>query len=257
MALSRSSDRPRLISHRGWNSLFPENSLPALAAAVNGGAHEIEFDVRMSRDKVPCICHDETVDRVSNLTGLCSEWDMETLRSAHLRMPDGTLVPGLGFPTLDDVMILFGGRVVMNVHVKELDRDHRVLYHLRDWARGGAPPDMYIAGDPTILQAASQVCPEIPRCLLVGPAVGSRWAELARDLHCTRVQFSRTVFRIEDALRAREAGLIGQLFWSDDPVEAAQLIRQGLVGILTNDLGPLMVHLQKEGLVAPTRLERS
>ena len=41
---------PRVCAHRGFNTIAPENSLPAYGAAVAMGAEEIEFDLWFTKD---------------------------------------------------------------------------------------------------------------------------------------------------------------------------------------------------------------
>ena len=43
---------PRLCAHRGFNTVAPENSMPAFGAAIALGAQEIEFDLRTTKDGV-------------------------------------------------------------------------------------------------------------------------------------------------------------------------------------------------------------
>lgn len=51
----------RLIAHRGQKSNFPENTLESIQAAIACGATAVEFDVQMTADHVPVICHDMTL----------------------------------------------------------------------------------------------------------------------------------------------------------------------------------------------------
>ena len=44
---------PSLVAHRGWASCYPENTLPAVAAALAAGAAYIEIDIQLTRDLVP------------------------------------------------------------------------------------------------------------------------------------------------------------------------------------------------------------
>ncbi len=53
-----------IIGHRGCN-LEPENTLKALAKGLEC-ADFVEVDVRMSKDGVPMIMHDRTLDRTTN-----------------------------------------------------------------------------------------------------------------------------------------------------------------------------------------------
>lgn len=61
-----------VIAHRG-NSLFaPENTLIAIEQALADGAHLVEVDVRLTRDGIPVLVHDATVDRTSDGRGRVS-----------------------------------------------------------------------------------------------------------------------------------------------------------------------------------------
>ena len=55
--------RPLIIGHRGASAVAPENTIAAFEAAIEAGADGIEFDVRLARDDVPVVIHDETLYR--------------------------------------------------------------------------------------------------------------------------------------------------------------------------------------------------
>src|ERR1044071_4382596 len=68
---------PLVIAHRGASAHAPENTLAAFRRALEVGADGVEFDVRLSRDGVPAVIHDSTLertggraDKVSKLTAL-------------------------------------------------------------------------------------------------------------------------------------------------------------------------------------------
>lgn len=58
---------PLIIGHRGASAVAPENTIAAFEAAINAGADGIEFDVRLSRDRVPVVIHDDTLYRTSGV----------------------------------------------------------------------------------------------------------------------------------------------------------------------------------------------
>ena len=60
---------PRVCAHRGFNTIAPENSLPAFGAAVAMGADEIEFDLWSTLDGEIVSIHDPTLSRVSDGEG--------------------------------------------------------------------------------------------------------------------------------------------------------------------------------------------
>jgi len=59
------SDLPAIIAHRGNAAEFPENTLEALASAVELGIEFVEFDVQLTRDLVPVLMHDSDLVRVA------------------------------------------------------------------------------------------------------------------------------------------------------------------------------------------------
>src|SRR5215218_3893540 len=58
-------DLPLIIAHRGSSAHAPENTFAAFRKAISDGADGIEFDVRLSRDGVPVIFHDEDLKRTA------------------------------------------------------------------------------------------------------------------------------------------------------------------------------------------------
>src|SRR3990172_8732290 len=60
---------PRVIAHRGGGGLAPENTLAAIRTGAQRGFAGVEFDVMLSRDSVPVLIHDDTLERTTNGTG--------------------------------------------------------------------------------------------------------------------------------------------------------------------------------------------
>lgn len=72
---------PLIIGHRGASAVAPENSIAAFEAAIAAGADGIEFDVRLSRDGVPVIIHDDTLQRTHGLRGRVMDSSADELGS--------------------------------------------------------------------------------------------------------------------------------------------------------------------------------
>jgi len=56
-----------LIAHRGYSGQYPENTLLAYQAAYAFGARWMECDIQLTRDRVPVVHHDETLERLAGL----------------------------------------------------------------------------------------------------------------------------------------------------------------------------------------------
>lgn len=98
-AYSSTATFPRnlLLGHRGARAQAPENTLPSFNLAMELGAHGIEFDVFLSKDKVPVIMHDDTLERTTNGVGLVWERTLSEL---------GELDASKGFPKFAGTRIL-------------------------------------------------------------------------------------------------------------------------------------------------------
>lgn len=53
------------VAHRGQSADFPENTLQSIARAIACGASAVEFDLQMTADLVPVVCHDISLERTA------------------------------------------------------------------------------------------------------------------------------------------------------------------------------------------------
>jgi len=99
----------------------PENSMPAFAAALDAG-YGIECDVRLSRDGIPFVFHDATLDRMTGETGPVAARMARELDRIALNHGGGAL------PRLSALLDLVNGRAPVLIELK-IDR-HRDLHPL-------------------------------------------------------------------------------------------------------------------------------
>ncbi|MBP7722590.1 MAG: glycerophosphoryl diester phosphodiesterase [Alphaproteobacteria bacterium] len=57
---------PKIIGHRGAAAYAPENTLEGIHTAADMGVEWVEFDVKLTKDQVPILFHDETLERTTN-----------------------------------------------------------------------------------------------------------------------------------------------------------------------------------------------
>jgi len=62
----------QLVAHRGYQKYYPENTLLAVRKAIEAGALHIEVDIQLSRDHIPVVYHDDTLERMSARAGKIS-----------------------------------------------------------------------------------------------------------------------------------------------------------------------------------------
>ena len=102
------------FAHRGFHCAekqIPENSIPAFRAALAHG-YGIELDVQLTKDDVPVVFHDFTLQRVCAAAGKIRDFTLEELKQFRL---DGTKE---AIPTLAEVLQLVDGQVPLLVEMK-------------------------------------------------------------------------------------------------------------------------------------------
>lgn len=105
------SMRPlRAIAHRGASRVAPENTLPAIRAALELGAEFIELDVRETADGIAVLMHDATVDRTTSGIGQVAELTLAELQQLDAGSWFGAAFVGTRVPTLRDALALIRGR---------------------------------------------------------------------------------------------------------------------------------------------------
>lgn len=78
----------QLIAHRGYAAQYPENTLPALQAAVMAGALWLEFDVQLSSDLQPVLLHDADLRRTAGLAQSVFDVTAAELATINVGEPD-------------------------------------------------------------------------------------------------------------------------------------------------------------------------
>lgn len=77
-------EAPIAFAHRGGAGDWPENSMPAFAAAVELGYRYLETDVHVTRDGVLVAFHDDRLDRVTDRSGVISELSWAEVKQARI-----------------------------------------------------------------------------------------------------------------------------------------------------------------------------
>ena len=71
---------PKIIGHRGVKDLAPENTLDSIIEAFRIGLKWIEVDVKISKDNIPFLLHDDDFDRTTNGTGIASSYNYSQIK---------------------------------------------------------------------------------------------------------------------------------------------------------------------------------
>ena len=232
---------PEIVAHRGAPSTRPENTLASFRAAIELGARIVEFDVRLTRDRVPVVIHDATVDRTTDGTGAVHELALEEIRG--LDAGDGERVP-----TLDEVLELLSGRAAAAIEIKLLPgepgfdaADDTVVRETHAALERSAfeGPALVMSFNPAWIDVSRSLDGTVPTGFLtttiVPPAEALAYA--AGNGHTMILPGTRALVPVGRALvdRAHAEGVRVGTWTVDEPAEVRELLAMGVDAIASND----------------------
>lgn len=241
---------PRVCAHRGFNTVAPENTLPAYGAAVAMGAEEIEFDLWPTSDGIIVSTHDKDLDRVSTGSGFIWEQTYDQLLEHDFGVKKNEKFAGLRICTFEDILRKFAGHTVMNIHVKNCAAYQVTEEEVAEIARLIKKYDCqrhcyFMSGANYVLEIMRRVAPEIPRCAGAGSQKPYDLVAKALKYDCKKIQiytpdidlcFDENYVR-ETCRRAHEHGLRVNICHADTPEKAREYLEAGCDTILTNEFG--------------------
>lgn len=158
------------IAHRGLPYTHAENSVAGGLAAAEAGATHIEIDVWLTKDGVPVVMHDGTIDRTTDGKGTIANMTLDELREYHIikTLGNATVSPE-PIPTVEEVFQAFQGNgTVVILEIKTADKALFPAlkplierYHFADQL-------VFISFSYAMLEEAHIQLPEIPAASLDG-----------------------------------------------------------------------------------------
>ncbi|MFD5782663.1 glycerophosphodiester phosphodiesterase [Streptomyces sp. NPDC126933] len=214
------------VAHRGDPYRVRENTLPSVRSALERGADTVEVDVRLTRDGVPLLLHDSSLERL---------WGHD-LRLAELTHEEVRELTRGGVPTLRDALLATGGAGLMiDLPGASEESVRTVIATVREC--GAAERVSYCAGPSTMLAVRAadataeiamtwtSVAPPLPSLVA---AVRPRWLNYRFGL-ITR----------ELADRNHRDGLLVSAWTPDTRRSMRRLIARGVDSITTNRIDTL------------------
>jgi glycerophosphoryl diester phosphodiesterase len=232
---------PRLLAHRGGGALAPENTLAGLRVAARLGFQGVEFDVKLTADKVPVLMHDDDLDRTTSGRGPAAAASIVDFAGLDAGSAFNGAFAGERVPTLEEAAAVCRAlRLWANIEIKpcpgrEVETGTVVAREtMRLWA-GDAHPPLLSSFSTTALGAAQEAAPLLPRGLLaVDPPAD--WQPALVSLGCValHLQHSRVTPELAAAVHAACYGLL--CYTVNDRARADLLSALGVDCIVTDRL---------------------
>lgn len=214
------------VGHRGDPYRVRENTLASIGSAFARGADAVEIDVRLTRDGVPVLLHDETLERL---------WGHD-VRLDAVTAPQLKELTGGGVPTLHEALAQAGaGRLMIDLPGAGFEAVRTVVGLVREC---GARDRTYYCAGPNTMLAVRAADPDAeisltwttlspPRRVLID-AVSPRWLNY---------RFGLVSRELTDALH--RDGLLVSAWTPDTKRSMRALLRAGVDSVTTNRLDAL------------------
>jgi len=152
--------KPKIIGHRGFSALYPENTMLSFKKAIEYGADGVELDVRCTKDAKVIVVHDESIDRVSDGKGFVREMNYSDILEYDFGM-------GEKIPLLETVIDEIPSGKLINIEIKEIEAVEPLCDLIK--TKSCRIPDlMFSSFLHDSLTALKKILPEVKRGILIG-----------------------------------------------------------------------------------------
>jgi len=110
---------PLVIGHRGNSGVAPANTIESICQAIALGVDMIELDVMLTRDGVPILIHNDTLDETTNGKGPVSAMDYDQIRKLDAGSWKDAKYAGEKIPTLMEALDFAKGKVCLSLDLKD------------------------------------------------------------------------------------------------------------------------------------------
>jgi glycerophosphoryl diester phosphodiesterase len=228
-----------VVAHRGFSGAAPENTLAAFRKAIDVGSDMIELDIQLSKDGKIVVIHDEILGRATNGQGKVSDHTLQELKKLDAGSKFRAEFSGERIPTLQEVLDLAKGRVLVNIEIKDPTYGQYPITELADKAlkevkkAGMMGRVIFSSFNPDSLEYIEKTEPRAWVAFLYHRPWGSL-AEITgerkyqvlnlRNIHLTR----------EKVDKIRKEGMKLNVYTVNTEEELEQFVKWGVDGIITN-----------------------
>jgi glycerophosphoryl diester phosphodiesterase len=110
---------PHIIGHRGCARYAPENTLEGIHTAADMDVKWVEIDVKLTKDQVPIIFHDEELERTTGVSGNIADLTLQEVKELDAGSWFGESFIGVKVPTLEEAVdVLLERDLGLNLEIK-------------------------------------------------------------------------------------------------------------------------------------------
>ena len=215
----------KLTGHRGAAALALENTLKSFKKAYDCGATAIEFDVRLTKDGVPIVVHDENLRRLAGIDAEVSNLTLNEIKKVKIMGEEP-------IPTLEEVLEYASDRLAVDVELKIVGAEKQVVKFLEKY--GLIEKSIVTSFIPLALHNVKQECEKLRIGIICGEW-DEEYLDIAKKLRAEAIIPNYKSITPSIIKQIKNRGL--KIFpWTVNTVEdALKLVKAGVDGIITDD----------------------
>jgi len=226
----------KVIAHRGFSGIAPENTLAAFQKAIDSQFEYYELDVHKTKDDSLVVIHDATVDRTSSngMKGKVSEMTYQELSKVRVGYSNkfGNEFKNEKIPTLREALVKSKGKIKVCVEVKVKGVEQEMLDIINDLDMKDEV--IIFSFYYQVLEKVRQLDKEIPILFLVGSA-NEQSIAAAKNVGAQAIGAGGgNPLTKEYIEKAHENGIEVWRWTVDDTITMKELVEVGVDGIISN-----------------------
>lgn len=227
-----------IIGHRGSPDTQQENSVASLRDAMNADADMIEFDVRLTRDRVPVLSHNLLLHGTRKR-------ELALIRRYTLaELEQRTSASGHPITTLDRALKECFGKIYLNIELKEVTAVGPTIEVISQYAKQKRDWDSILISSfkPLALRSVRRLVPHVALGMLHyrNPLTFLAWH---RVLSLSAVGFHRLYVTRIALESAKKLGLFTYAYTVNRKDAALKLTERGIDGVVTDRPGRMRKEL--------------
>jgi glycerophosphoryl diester phosphodiesterase len=238
-----------VIAHRGFSGRAPENTLASFRRAMEIGSDMIELDVQLSQDGKVVILHDDTLERTTNGRGRVADFTLAELKQLDAGSWFGPRFSGQRIPTLNEVLELAKGRILVNIEIKNPTHGQYPITELCDRAlqetrrAGMVNRVIFSSFNPVALERIREKDPRIWVALLYHKPWNSL-LEITRHSEYPVLNLRHSYLTKNKIGKIHQEGRKLNVYTLNSEEELERFVSWEVDGIITNDPDRLLKILQ-------------
>lgn len=231
---------PSIIGHRGAAAFAPENTIESIRTAADIGAKWVELDVKLTKDSVPIIFHDDNLERTTSGYGPVAEANWTDIKELEAGLWFSEGMTGISVPSLEEALEeILKLKLGVNLEIKPCPgreiETAEVMLDLLSQSWDDTSSLLISSFSHVSLETAFDMAPDLHRGFLLEDEWPENWKDLADYLQISSINFNGNTASREQVEELMEMQKPLCAYTINDVQTAKRLRQWGVDSFFTDD----------------------